>query len=1327
LTPFLRRLAKITLILTVLIYGAWWWLLRSDWLREKLRARAMQEIERATGGKAELGRLDFDPSLLGATFEGFVLHGTEASGAPPLVQAERIEVGLKILSFLKQDVDIGRIEIIRPKINVTVDAAGKSNLPSPAQARAASGRGPVDDLLRLAADSFVIRDGEFSYDAKKHRFSASGRNLQAMIDYDAKGPVYRGTVASDSLEVQAGALPRLPVNAALTLVIANDTVEFSSIKLQSESSTLTGKGKIENFRAARGEFDISVQTDLAESARLFRAPAGRGVIRTAGKFLWLGGTAVRYEGDLQAPALDVNVRGVRVQPLSVTARLLATEKELTLTGLQAKTAEGKFTGSVSLPKYEGYLVDGTVEGLALQTILARTGNNPMAYNGAMSGPLRLQGGWNENFVAETDLKISPGEGGVPLTGQMVMKYDNTARQVVLRDSFFSTPNVRLDVSGTLHQTLRVKLAATKMEDLRPALALAGVTEPLPVTLDPSGSVYFEGTVSGPLPSPLIAGQLRSSKLRWDKVPIDSLSSTLVAAADKLTLTRFSLAQGTATANGNATIGLRNWKITGASTIDLRADARNLNVETVRTQAGMQEPVSGLLHATANVQGTLDDPSGEVQVDWFRPAYGADHLDRIRATVQHAQNTLRVTALEASRGAARVTGTGTYSHTRSDWKTGTASIAFQIAGLELNTIPAVQEFRKGAGGTVAATGKADARVANGTIQLTSLNGDARLTNLALAGRNYGDASVSAATGADGEVAVDGKVILRGSPITATSKWRLAPGYPGTAHVEFGEVLFATVNELRPADVPDPLPFVGGFRGSADFTGPAFDMDRWKVDVTLNEVYARPPRRQSVPGKLAAQEFELRNDGPVRFSADGRTVTIGAARFIAKDTNLSLSGTFSLAQSRPWDLKVNGQLNLAGVQTFSPEIVASGVATVQANIRGELANPQAFGALELKNATLNIDGVPNGLDKVSGRVLFDRRRATIENRLTAETGGGALALSGFLDFSVDDTFYRLQAEASSVRIRYPEGVSTVADANISLSGTTERSLLAGNVTVLRSGFTPKTDFGGLLAESNRGQSTPNEANRFLANMQIDVKIRTAPETQFTTSLTNDLQAEANLQLRGTGARPVALGRITISQGDINFFGNKYTIKRGEVSFYNPTRVEPTLDLDLETRVRGVDVTVNFTGPIDKLNVSYRSDPPLQPSEIVALLTVGRSPTAATVGSSQSGARGTFLESGANSLLGSAISAPISSQLQRFFGVSRIKIDPTIVGMEGTPQARVTVEQQVSKDVTITFVTNLTRSQQQVVRLEWNLTKEWSLIALRDENGAFGVDMQMRKQKK
>ena len=1323
---FLRRSVFVFAILTVLLYGAWWWLLRSEWLRTQLRARAIQEIEKATGGRAELGRLDFDPSLLGARFDRFVLHGTEAASAAPLVLAERIEVGLKVRSLFRRDVDLERIEIVRPRVTVTVDAEGRTNLPTPVVPRAPSGRGPVEEFLRLAVDTFVIRDGEFSYDAKKYRFSASGKNLRANLDYDGKGPVYRGTVSSDAVEVQAGILPRLAVNAAATIVMGKDAVEFPAIRLQSQMSTVTGKGRIENFRAAHGEFDLAVETDLAESARLFRAPAGRGAVRTTGRLTWPGGAHVRYEGELSAAGLDVEIAGVRVRPVAVTARVVATEKDLALTAVKARAAEGEFSGSVSVPKYEGYVVDGRLEGLALGTVLERTGNQPIGYSGVLSGPIRLEGAWKGALKADADLRIVPGAGGVPLEGQVVARYDHASKQVVLRDSYLTMPHSRVDVAGTLLETLRVKFATSDLEDLRPALVLAGVRTPLPVRLEANGSVLFEGTVSGALRAPLVAGQLRAIHARWGAAVVDALSTTLLASADKLTLTRFSATQGGATATGNGTIALRNWQANSGSAVDLRVEARNLNLANLRREAGIAQPLAGLLHANAQLQGTLDDPRGELRIDWFRPAYGDEHIDRIRATLQHGQETLRVTAFEASRGAARLTASGTFSHGKSDWRNGAATVAFQLSGLELDGIPAVQNVRTGTGGLLTASGKVQARLVNSTVQISALDGESRLANLRIDNRPYGDIALTASTANNAEVSLNASGLLHGSTITARSKWRLEAGYPGTAHLEFGELPFAVFNELRPSQVvAEPWPFTGAFRGSVDFSGPALDIERWKVAVALQDIYARPARRQSLPGKTTAQDFELRNDGPVRFSAEGRTVTIGSARFVAKDTNLSASGTFSLAERRPWDLRVNGQLNLAGVRTFIPEIVASGVATLQANVRGELASPQVFGALELKNATLNVDGVPNGLDKVSGRVLFDRRRATIENRLTAETGGGALALGGFLDFSSDDTFYRLQAEASRVRIRYPEGVSTVADANISLSGTTDRSLLAGTVTVLRSGFTPKTDIGSLLAESSRGESTPKEANSLLANMQIDVKVRTAPETQFTTSLTNDLQAEANLQLRGTGARPVALGRITISQGDINFFGNKYSIKRGEVSFYNPAKVEPTLDLDLETRVRGVDVTVNFTGPIDKLNVSYRSDPPLQPSEIIALLTVGRSPTASTVGSSQSGARGSFLESGANSLLGSAISAPISSQLQRFFGVSRIKIDPTIAGLEGTPQARVTVEQQVSKDVTITFVTNLNRSQQQIVRLEWNLSKEWSVIALRDENGSFGMDFQVRKQ--
>jgi translocation and assembly module TamB len=82
-------------------------------------------------------------------------------------------------------------------------------------------------------------------------------------------------------------------------------------------------------------------------------------------------------------------------------------------------------------------------------------------------------------------------------------------------------------------------------------------------------------------------------------------------------------------------------------------------------------------------------------------------------------------------------------------------------------------------------------------------------------------------------------------------------------------------------------------------------------------------------------------------------------------------------------------------------------------------------------------------------------------------------------------------------------------------------------------------------------------------------------------------------------------------------------------------------------------------------------------------------------------------------------VAGRLQRFFGVSKLRIDPTFSGVESNPQARLTLEQQVTPELTFTYITNVTSSNPQVVRVEWAFSRQWSVVALREENGLFGVD--------
>ena len=191
-------------------------------------------------------------------------------------------------------------------------------------------------------------------------------------------------------------------------------------------------------------------------------------------------------------------------------------------------------------------------------------------------------------------------------------------------------------------------------------------------------------------------------------------------------------------------------------------------------------------------------------------------------------------------------------------------------------------------------------------------------------------------------------------------------------------------------------------------------------------------------------------------------------------------------------------------------------IAASMRGSMQDPQVAGRMELKSASFYLADIPNGLDNANGVILFDKRRATIE-KLTAQTGGGAISIAGFVGFGGPEWSYRLQARADNVRIRYPEGVSTTISSTLSLTGTSAKSILSGVLTIRRASFNPRTDIGGILASSAKPIATPTTPNPLLRGMQLDVHIETTPGLQFQTSLTSDLQAEADFRIRGTAAKP------------------------------------------------------------------------------------------------------------------------------------------------------------------------------------------------------------------
>jgi len=101
------------------------------------------------------------------------------------------------------------------------------------------------------------------------------------------------------------------------------------------------------------------------------------------------------------------------------------------------------------------------------------------------------------------------------------------------------------------------------------------------------------------------------------------------------------------------------------------------------------------------------------------------------------------------------------------------------------------------------------------------------------------------------------------------------------------------------------------------------------------------------------------------------------------------------------------------------------------------------------------------------------------------------------------------------------------------------------------------------------------------------------------------------------------------------------------------------------------------------------------------------------------------GESALVSKAIADPVASQLQRVFGVSQFKIDPTFTSGSQLPTAQLTLQQQIASNLTFTYVTALNSSNGQTIRVEWAVNPQWSAVATRDQNGIFSVSFLYKKQ--
>jgi translocation and assembly module TamB len=445
-----------------------------------------------------------------------------------------------------------------------------------------------------------------------------------------------------------------------------------------------------------------------------------------------------------------------------------------------------------------------------------------------------------------------------------------------------------------------------------------------------------------------------------------------------------------------------------------------------------------------------------------------------------------------------------------------------------------------------------------------------------------------------------------------------------------------------------------------------------------------------------------------------VNLQPATIEGTETHIQVQGTIPIDARQPMSLKAQGTVNLQLAQLLNPELRSSGQLRLNIDANGVGPGGTLGGEIDVINANMASADVPIGLQNANGVLKLKTDRVEIAS-FQGTAGGGTISAQGAVVYRPQIQF-DLGVTAKGVRMLYPVGVRETLNGNLRLAGTTENATLGGAVNLAELSFTPAFDLDTLIGSFGEGVSAPVEPG-FTQNLALNIAVNSSNNVNLV-SRTLSVAGTAALQIRGTAADPMVLGRVNLTGGDVILHGDRYVLTGGTVQFVNPSMTEPVLNVALTTTIQEYKINLRFNGPATQLRTQYSSDPSLPPADIINLLAFGKTKEAA-------GPQQTVTQQ-AESLVASQVSSQVTSRISKAAGISQLSISPVLAGSTttGPPGAQITIRQRVTGNLFVTFSTNVASTQGQTIQGQYQVTPRVAVSATRSPNGGFAVDTLIKK---
>ncbi len=1145
-------------------------------------------------------------------------------------------------------------------------------------------------------------DGIDTKSAKIEEINATGVNVNIQGDTTS---ISSENVRIAKVNTNAAILGNLNV-AGVRLTIRQGKIEGTSADFNAGDVDLRENGKLENVSIYKPVFVLE--------------PSGR------------------YRASLDM-SLGGGVLG-SVKLGKAKAQVVAQNDQIELNNLTAEVMNGKIDGNATIALNNSRRSDikANFANLDLSKLLALQGGRVIPIEGKTNGKADLNFAGTDfrrasgTFSAEIEANAGTEDRGfIPMTGKLDVKATNGLFNVEYAN--LNTEKSSLNAVGQFdlggnNSNLTIALNSNDAREIERIVRVLNLSPELEHQLDTyraefAGNFVFNGNLQGNISDPTVNGRASLDTLMLRGRILGAMATNISVTPSAIELRDGILQERD---GGNLAFNVTVPSI-GANNISVRAKLNGINTGNLLSAL----PISSLpdflknLQARAsgdlNLSGLPNQMQGEANIVAKDGSVNGQSFDNLEAKAVFEGSLINVEKFDATFG------TG-FLNTKGFFRTDTTQFDFDAKGTDIPVSRILALFPKNE-----SVPKVEGDI-NLTAKATGRTSDTKSYNVNFKGVGQ---SIIINDYSFGNVTFDGKTenqVLQADVVTrfqGQTQNILAnvnfadSNLPLRVETIFNKTRLAPYIALVRKPERDSVEIDGTATGVVILTGNLSKIDSSGI---------RKFTAEDLNGTASFSQFDLKFDetpliakNQIDLEFDMNAVElVNEASFSGGGSNLTVSGRKAFSDNAINNLALNGKINLRILNALSENIFFSGLADVGVRLTGsnKTARLNGTGRLQNGSASTFIGSQRITFERLRGNILFTTNQIQVE-QVTGFLGGGRVSTSGgvLLSDSLKVDRFRFQVRGNNIVAPLPKDFITTGNADIEISGRRKNgkyhTFITGQIIASRSLYRKDIDLADLIGgRTNRSITTGSGEASAIGSTNFDVRIIGRNALVVRNNLA-DLTASADLRVTGDLDFPQISGRITGNSGTLFFRDNRYEVQRGVLTFPPNTNSEPIINLQVESQIKGYQVFINLNGPLsetESFNASYRSNPSLPQPDIASLITTGNL---------SDSDRGLLGQGGVNTaaevLTDEIINKPIAKATDKLFGLNRFELDPIISGTRGNPTARLTVGRQINKNLLVTYSTNLSEDQNQVLALEYRVSNRLSFVAQYEQRSLSNVTQQ------